>query len=120
MSRARKTETLRTIVLAIALGVAASGCGVEAEADYPGGYYGDYPPDGYIATTEPVYYGGFATYWYGGRWYYRNGGRWSHYDREPPGLAQRRLQGGPVRRTYEVARPRPAGRAPSARSVRRR
>ncbi len=122
MSRASNVDMLRAVALAVVVGVGASGCGVEAEADYPSGYYGDYPPDAYIATTEPVYYGGFATYWYGDRWYYRDGGgRWSHYDREPPVLAQRRMQGGPpVRRTYEVARPRPAGRAPSGRSVRRR
>jgi hypothetical protein len=113
MSRASELEvvrTLRTMLLAVALSAAAVGCGVEAGADYPvNDYGGGYPPDGYIATTEPVYYGGYATYWYGGSWYYRDGGgRWGHYDREPAALAQRRMQGGPVRRRYEVARPRPA------------
>jgi hypothetical protein len=42
---------LRKIGCAIALGaaiVACMGCGVEVGADYPAGYYGDYPPDGYI------------------------------------------------------------------------
>ena len=68
-----------------------------------------YPPDGYIATTEPVYYEGHATYWYGGNWYYRDGNRWSHYDREPPALQQRRMQAAPVRRSYT-----PSGTSPVA------
>ena len=79
---------------------------------YPAGYYDDYPPDAYIATTEPVYFEGRAAYWYGGRWYYRDGGRWGHYDREPPALYQRRMQAPPVRRTYEEPwRGRPPGRS---------
>ena len=93
---------------AIALGasvLAMAGCGgVEMDADYPPGDgegYGDYPPDAYIATTEPVYYGGYPSYWYGGRWYYQSGGRWNHYGREPAGLYQRRMQGLSRRHTYE-------------------
>lgn len=70
--------------------------------------YGDYPPDGYIATTEPVYFEGRPAYWYGNQWYYREGGRWNHYDREPAALYQRRMQGPPVRHTYEPPRGRPA------------
>jgi hypothetical protein len=111
MSRDHRTSMLRGVALMIAVGasgVAAAGCGgVEMDADYPvgasGAYggYGDYPPDAYIATTEPVYFGGYASYWYGGRWYYQNGGRWNHYDREPAGLYQRRMQGLSRRRTYE-------------------
>lgn len=112
MSGASETRMLRRMALTIALGasvVATSGCGgMEMDADYPvgdnGGYgagYGDYPPDSYIATTEPVYFGGYPSYWYGGRWYYQNGGRWNHYDREPAGLYQRRMQGLSGRHTYE-------------------
>ena len=108
MSRDHRTSTLRGVVFIVAVsasGIATAGCGgVEMDADYPGGYdgaYGDYPPDAYIATTEPVYFGGYASYWYGGRWYYQNGGRWNHYDREPAGLYQRRMQGLSRRRTYE-------------------
>jgi hypothetical protein len=69
-------------------------------ADYPVAY-GEYP-DGCIATTDPVYYNGSPSYWCGGFWYFRGaGGRWGHYDREPPGLAQHRMQGVPARRNYE-------------------
>jgi hypothetical protein len=95
---------LRRIACLLTTGATAvviGGCGVGVEADYPAGYYyDDYPPDAYIATTAPVYYGGRASYWYGGRWYYRDGGRWGHYDREPRELYERRGQ--PMeRRTYE-------------------
>ena len=102
---------------ALALGAtvaATAGCGVEVGAEYPAGDYDDYPPDAYIATTEPVYFEGHAAYWYGGRWYYRDGGRWSHYDREPPALYQRRMQAPPARRTYEAPRARVVAR-PEAR-----
>jgi len=115
MNRTVQTCTLRRMAFAVALAAtvaATAGCGgVEMEADYPGadyGAYGDYPPDAYIATTEPVYFNGYASYWYGGRWYYQNGGRWNHYDREPAGLYQRRMQGAQRRRTYESH---PAGRS---------
>jgi hypothetical protein len=106
------------MILVVALGVASSGCGMEVGADYPDGAYGDYPPDAYIATTEPFYYDGYASYWYGGRWYYRGGGgRWNHYDREPAALAQRRMQGAAVRRrNYEPSGGRPAGRPSRGRS----
>jgi hypothetical protein len=106
-----RRRMLRRLVYAVGIGatfVASAGCGLEVGATYPGIGYDDYPPDGYIATTEPVYFDGRPTYWYGGRWNYREGGRWSHYDREPPGLYQRRMQGPPVRRTYEPSRGRPA------------
>jgi hypothetical protein len=109
------------MALAVALSLAAVGCGVEVGAAYPDSDPGGYPPDAYIATTEPVYYGGFATYWYGDRWYYRDsGGRWNHYDREPGPLAQRRAAGAPVRRTYELSRARPATRPSAARPMGRR
>ena len=93
---------------AVILGVA--GCDVGVGAGYPAGYYGDYPPDGFIATTEPTYFEGHASYWYGGRWYYRDGGRWGHYDREPAALSGRRAQGPMVRRSYEPYRGRAVGR----------
>jgi hypothetical protein len=123
MNRAGKSSVLRTAALAVCLSLGAVGCGVEVGAGYPDNDYGGYPPDAYIATTEPVYYGGFATYWYGGRWNYRDGsGRWNHYDREPAPLSQRRMQGAPVRRTYEPSRARPAsqGRGSGGRSPGRR
>ncbi len=82
-----------------------SGCGgVEVSGEYPVGYADGYPPDEYIATTEPIYYEGHAAYWYGGLWYYRDGGRWGHYDREPAGLYARRMGGGGGRHNYEPSR----------------
>jgi hypothetical protein len=95
---------LRAMAYAVTLGglvVVTGGCGVEVGADYPAGVYGDYPPDGYIATTDPFYYDGRASYWYGGRWYYRNGGRWGYYGREPSALYQHRMLGAPGRHMYE-------------------
>ncbi len=105
----------------VALAVASAACDVGVAAggyppgEYPPGYYDDYPPDEFIATTEPVYFDGHASYWYGDRWYYRDGGRWNHYDHEPPALYSRRNAAPIVRRTYEpyrghaVARPRMSG-----------
>ncbi len=104
MSRSNLTRTLRNTVCTLALGAAAAataGCGVEVGPAYPVGGYDEYPPDAYIATTEPVYYEGNASYWYGGRWYYRNGGRWNHYGREPAGLYESRMRAAPARRSYE-------------------
>jgi hypothetical protein len=101
---------LRTLARCFAVGAAlvmTTGCGVEVGASYPGIDVG-FPPDAIVATTEPVYFDGHASYLYGGRWYYRDGNRWSHYDHEPPALAQRRVQAPPRQRTYEprrVARP---------------
>jgi hypothetical protein len=104
MSRAARTRSFLHLVCAVAIAgtsVVTQGCGFEAGADYPGGYYGDYPPDWFIATTEPEYFDGRAAYWYGGRWFYRDGGRWGHYDREPHGLYQRRMMGAQRRHMYE-------------------
>ncbi|HEX3775144.1 MAG TPA: hypothetical protein VHV51_11810 [Polyangiaceae bacterium] len=84
-----------------ALALASSACSVGVDAGYPAGDYDDYPSDAYIATTEPVYFNGRATYWYNNHWYYRDGNRWSHYDQEPPALASRRAASPPARRTYE-------------------
>lgn len=98
-----QTSKLHRTACALAIVTAAfatAGCGVEMGASFPGVAVDTYPPDGYIATTEPVYYEGRATYWYGGSWYYRNGNSWSHYDREPAALQQRRMQAAPVRRSY--------------------
>jgi hypothetical protein len=99
---------LRSAACAVALGVAVvstSGCGgFEVTGEYPVGYYDGYPPDAYIATTEPVYFEGHAAYWYGGYWYYRDGGRWGHYDHEPAGLYARRMHGGAGRHSYEPSR----------------
>jgi hypothetical protein len=100
----RTSMLLKTMASAAALAalVTSMGCRLEAGPDYPGGGYDGYPSDEYIATTEPVYYDGNATYWYGGFWYYRGeGGRWNHYGREPAGLYQRRMQAPPARRGYE-------------------
>jgi hypothetical protein len=108
-------------VLSATVAMIASGCGVAVGAGY--GYDSDYPPDAYIATTEPFYFDGRPTYYYGGRWYYRDGAHWGHYDREPPALYQRRMQRAPVRRNYEggwrgaptaaAGRPGAVARAPS-------
>jgi hypothetical protein len=95
------------LLAAAATLVIGAGCGVEF-ASGPG-YDDAYPPDVYIATTEPFYFEGRPTYWYGGRWYYRDGSHWRHFDREPPALYQRRMQGPPVRRSYEPPRARPRG-----------
>ena len=102
MSFPCQTGFLRRIACALALGtivVATPGC-VPGIGFY-GGYDGDYPPDAYIGTTEPIYFDGRANYWYGGRWNYREGGRWNRYDREPAALYQRRMQGPPARRNFE-------------------
>jgi hypothetical protein len=111
-----RSMMLRAVALVAGLGASAlvgaatTGCGVEVGADYPANDDGDYPSDGYVATTDPVYYGGRANYLYNNRWYYRDGARWGRYNREPAGLAQRRTQGAPGRRNYEPSgRGRPAG-----------
>jgi hypothetical protein len=114
MSRDNPTGRLATMACAVSLVatvVATSGCWLEGRAVYAGPVYEDYPPDAYIATTEPVYYEGHASYWYGGRWYYRDGGRWGRYDREPRVLYDRRREAPPGRRTYERSEGRPGGRS---------
>ncbi len=98
----RRTLARAAGVLALAFALLETGaCAVGVGYD---GYDTAYPSDAYIATTEPVYYDGRATYWYGGNWYYRDGGGWRHYDREPPALYQRRVQLAPARRNYEPQR----------------
>jgi hypothetical protein len=104
-----KLHRLGCVVALAALAFASSACDVGVAADYPPGeyppgYYDDYPPDEFIATAEPVYFDGHASYWYGNHWYYRDGGRWNHYDHEPPGLYNRRMAAPMGRRTYEPYR----------------
>jgi hypothetical protein len=107
---------LRLLVCSLLLGATLAiqgACGFETGAGY--GYDSQYPPDAYIATTEPIYYEGRPTYYYGGRWYYRDGARWAHYNREPANLYQRRTQAPPARRSYESWRgspPRGPARGP--------
>ena len=104
------TRPLRCATAVAALGflvASAVGSGLEVGATYPDGTYDGYPSDGFVATTEPWYYEGRASYWYGGQWYYRDGGRWNHYGREPDAFRMRRMQGAlPRRRAFEPgARP---------------
>ena len=91
-------KVLKPIALVSAAGALAAVClvGTPAAAQWVP------PPPEYVATTEPVYYEGHAVYWYGGRWYWQDEhGVWSHYDREPPFLANRRMHSPPVRRSWE-------------------
>jgi hypothetical protein len=74
---------VRVALAGLLLAVAAANSGCEVYAAGPVGY----PSDAYLATADPVYYGGVASYYYGGRWYYRSGGRWGAYGRTPPYLA---------------------------------
>lgn len=48
------------------------------------------PPDAFVATATPEYFGGHACYWFNGAWHYREGGRWNYYRSEPPFLRERR------------------------------
>ena len=109
-TRVRLVSAARAFALA-AVVFGATACAYEVGAAYPVDYDGYYPPDAYVATTEPVYYEGRPLYWYGGRWYYREGGRWAHYTREPPALYQRRMQAPPQRHAYEPSRGRAPGRS---------
>jgi hypothetical protein len=113
MSSLRRFGSLHVLGCAFVLGliaVSSAGCAVGVDGEYPEGYYGpdgaydDYPPDAYIATTDPVYFDGHASYWYGNRWYWRDGGHWNHYDHEPAGLYSVRMHGTPAHRMYEPHR----------------
>ncbi len=113
MSWTCRARPLRGVVCIVAFGAALvlAGCELQAGPDYPGGDYLDYPPDAYIATTEPWYFDGQACYWYGGMWYYRSGGGWGHYNHEPAALRARRQQGGgQARHSYESSGGHFAGR----------
>ena len=60
------------------------------------------PPPTYVATAEPVYFNGQATYWYMNHWYWREpSGRWFYYRHEPSALRERRMHGPPVRHFEE-------------------
>ena len=86
------------LIIASAAGALAAVCliGTPAEAQWAP------PPPEYIASTEPVYYEGHAAYWYNNHWSWRDEhGGWNHYEQEPPGLAERRQHGPPVRRSWE-------------------
>jgi hypothetical protein len=99
-------SSLARLAVTLSLAVAMlSGC--FGTVGYVGEYeeYG-YPPEAYIATATPVYYGGYASYWYGGRWYHRDGGRWRSYRQEPVYLRDYRVHASvpvirqPYGRTY--------------------
>jgi hypothetical protein len=79
MNNIIKKTLLATVASA---GVMAAVCltpgTAQAQVIYVGGV-----PDAYVATTEPVYYGGRAHYWYNGHWAYRDGGAWRYYQSEP-------------------------------------
>jgi hypothetical protein len=107
---ARVREALSAAAL---LGIVGLACGCYGEVDAGGPAY--YPPPSFIATAQPVYYDGHASYWYDNHWVYRDGGGWSTYRSEPPYLAQRRVQAGPARRTYERPVARPQARQPQRR-----
>lgn len=95
-------RTFAGAMLLVVAAVSGSGCDAEVAA-YPDNYYadGDYPPPDYVATTEPVYYGGRPAYWYHNRWFYRDGARWGAYGREPAPLAgYRGRYGAPARHYY--------------------
>jgi hypothetical protein len=101
VSRTHRVVALLAMLLPTLL---TTGCEVGV-AGYPDGYYDDYgyPPDEYIATTSPVYYGGYPSYYYGGRWFYRDGGHWRHFEHEPAPLYHSRIAAPPARRNYEPA-----------------
>jgi hypothetical protein len=59
------------------------------------------PPAEFVATTEPVYYGGHASYWYNGHWYWKDEhGGWQHYESEPRELADHRAHSPPPTKHY--------------------
>jgi hypothetical protein len=89
-----------TLVKTLATIASVGALGVSVFASTPAYAQWAPPPPEYVASTEPVYYGGHAHYYYGGHWYYRDGANWRHYDREPPELYQRRLHYPPVHHEY--------------------
>jgi hypothetical protein len=97
--------------IAVVMAALGGGAGCYAEPIYGGpSYVGSYdnggvdtsyatdgytdPPPEYVATVQPVYYGGRANYYYNNSWRYHEGGRWSSYRGEPQGLRQFRPQRG--------------------------
>jgi hypothetical protein len=112
MNNDNQITALRRLLCTVTFGatlVILTGCDLEVGPAYPGGVYLDYPPAAFIATTEPWYFEGRATYWYGNRWYYRNGGGWGYYNREPGALYHRRMLGPQGQYGYEPSGPRGRG-----------
>lgn len=62
------------------------------------------PPPVFVATTQPVYYEGHASYWYGNRWHWRDGHGWHVYSSEPGYLRDHRGHAPPPRPHYEHRR----------------
>ncbi len=59
------------------------------------------PPPEVVATLEPTYYEGHASYWYNNHWYWRDAhGGWNHYDTEPAWLADHRAHFPPARHSW--------------------
>ena len=128
MSGASRTRMFRTMVRTVALGatlVATAGCGAELGVAHA---TDGYPPDAFIATAEPVYFVGRASYWHGSGCYYRDGSRWSYYRTEPAVLHPHRLQAPPGHcaaapprrppRTAATLTPRVPGTGPRASNLR--
>ena len=92
-SRSPLVKTLAALTFAGAL---SAGVLVSRDA---GAQYRPPPPE-FIATAEPVYYGGHPAYWYNNHWFYREGVNWRSYEREPPELYQRRMHAVPGRVVY--------------------
>jgi hypothetical protein len=90
-----------TWLKAAALGVmvwgatAATGCSAEVTAEPA--YY---PPPGFVATANPVYYEGRPAYYYNSRWYFRSGGGWGYYRSEPGYLYRNRTVYGAPAHAY--------------------
>jgi hypothetical protein len=76
-----KTFTTSLLAAIAALILGASCVPVGVGVDYDDGL--GYPPDAYVATAVPYYYGGVPYYWYGGHWFLRDGGGWHGYRSEP-------------------------------------
>jgi len=93
-----KAVLSRLLSVAPLLGLAVTTPACYGDVEAGPGYY---PSDAYIATGQPVYYEGHASYWYNGHWAYRDGGRWNYYRSEPGYLAQRRGGIAAPRRVYE-------------------
>jgi hypothetical protein len=71
------------VTVALSLGFAAGNSAIAPTAAHAQEYYNGEVPAYYVASTEPVYYNGYAHYWYNNHWYYRDGARWRYYGAEP-------------------------------------
>ena len=85
-------RSIISLVLGVALPLAATVAVVAAPSTAQAQYYGRYgyyrpPPPAYYTRYRPVYYNGYAHYYYNNAWYYRDGyGNWQTYEHEPEGL----------------------------------